>query len=103
MRNILMATGRDRINREMVIYCTKKETIESISREIYRTVYETLTIANRNYKSLFDLIDHSMSYSDEEKNASVSAGKEITDLLVHIIKKLEVVKIGLQKTENLDR
>jgi hypothetical protein len=103
MREVLMVTGRDRINIETVMYCTKKETIEGISREIYRDVYDKLTIADSYYKSLFDLIHNAIKYSDEDKNASVIAGEKITNVLVHIIKKLGVVKIGLQKRENLDR
>jgi hypothetical protein len=103
VREVLKATGRDRIKREMVIYCTKREVIEGISRDKFRYVYDKITVADSYYKSLFDLIHDSITYSDEDKNASVIAGEKISKVLVHIIKKLEDVKVELQKTENLDR
>ncbi|GJQ58520.1 MAG: hypothetical protein D8M57_08920 [Candidatus Scalindua sp. AMX11] len=103
VREILKATGRDRIHREMIIYCTKREVIEGISRKKYRYVYDKITIADSYYKSLFDLIHNSIPYSDEGKNASVIAGEKITKVLVHIVKKLEDVKVELQKAETLDR
>ncbi|MDR4504392.1 MAG: hypothetical protein MRK01_06300 [Candidatus Scalindua sp.] len=103
MRNVFMVTGRDRINSEMEIYCTKKETIEGISLEIYRNVYDKLALADSNYKSLFDLVHNSITCSDDNKNESVIAGEKITDILGHIIQKLEVIKVELQKTENPDR
>ncbi len=100
MREVLLVSGRDRIDREMTAYSKKRDAIESISCKISRDIYDTFIIADKNYKSLFDLVHNATTYSIEGKDASVSIGKVITDALLHIIEKLEAVQ---NDTENPDR
>ncbi len=97
MRDILMVTGRDRINKETDLFRNVRKAVESVSIETYSDVYNQFLKADKYYKSMFDILTNSKEYSDEAKNASFVYGNKMVCLINSIINNLEVIRIGLQK------
>ncbi len=97
MRDVLMVTGRDRINKEIESFNNVSKAAESITIETYTDAYSKFLEADKYYKSMFDIFNDSNAYSDEVKNASFVCGNKIVYILKYIISSLEVVKIELQK------
>ncbi len=97
MRDALIVTGRDRINKEIDSLINARKAIENVSMETYMDAYSKLLKSDKYYKSMFDMLINSKEYSDEVKNASFVFGNKTVHLLKNIINSLEVIRIGCQK------
>ncbi len=97
MRDTLIATGRDRMNKEINSFQNVKKSVESVSIEIYMDTSSKFPNADKYYKAMFDILTNSKEYSDEAKNASFVYGNKIVCLLKSIINSLEVIRIESQK------
>jgi hypothetical protein len=94
MRDALMVTGRDRINKEIDSFRNIRKAVENVSMETYMEAYSKFLKADKDYRSMFDIFINSTEYSDEVKNASFGFGNKTVYLLKHIISILEVIRIG---------
>ncbi len=97
MRDALMVTGRDRINKEIDSFRNVRKSIEKASLETYKDVYSQFFNADKYFKSMFDIFSNSNEYSDEVKNTSFDYGNKTVFILKYIISSLEVIRIELQK------
>ncbi len=97
LRDVIIVTGRDRINKEIALFRHRKKIIEKISTETYVDVYEQLLMTDKFYKAMFDMLDNSKEHSEEAMNASLVYGSKMVCLLKYIINRLEIIRIGLQK------
>ncbi len=97
IRDALMVTGKDRINKEIELFRNVRKAVEKVSVETYNDVYSQLLKTDKYYKSMLDILTNSKEYSEETKNNSFVYGNKMVYLLNDIIKKLEVIRIGLQK------
>jgi molybdopterin converting factor small subunit len=96
-KDVIIATGRNRINKEIELYRRKKETIEKASMRIYTGICSQLLEADRNYKAVFDILNNSNEYSEKDKNTALKCGDKMIIFLKDIINKMEAIKIGFQK------
>ena len=97
MRDVIIVTGRDRINKEIALFRHRKKIIEKVSEETYVDVYDQLLSIDKFYKAMFDILDNSKEYSEEAMNASFIYGNKMVCILKYIINRLEIIRIGLQK------
>ena len=97
MRDVIIVTGRDRIEKEIELYRDRKTIIEKVSEEIYVDICKQLLKADKYYKAMFDQLDNSDEYSEKDKNITLTNGDKMTGLLKDTINKLEAIKIGLRK------
>ena len=97
MIDVLIVTGRNRINNEIKSFRNLRKSVEGISMDTYVDTYSKFSKADTNYKSMFDILTNSKEYSDEAKNASFVYGNKMVCLINSIINNLEVIRIGLQK------
>ena len=97
MRDVIIVTGRDRIEKEIELYRERKNIIEKVSEEIYVDICKQLLKADKYYKAMFDQLDNSDEYSEKDKNITLTNGDKMTGLLKDTINKLEAIKIGLRK------
>ena len=93
MKDVFIATGRDRLEREIESY----RKINDISYgETHNDIIMRLSEVNRHYKAIFDLFDGSGDFSDNNKNTALKNGINMVSLLKNTIKKLEEMKLGSQ-------
>ena len=97
MKDVIIVTGRDRIEKEIELYRERKNIIEKVSEEIYVDICKQLLKADKYYKAMFDQLDNSDEYSEKDKNIILTNGYKMTGLLKDTINKLEAIKIGLRK------
>jgi hypothetical protein len=97
MRDVIIVTGRDRIEKEIELYREIKTIIEKVSEEIYVDICKQLLKADKYYKAMFDQLDNSDEYSEKDKNITLTNGDKMIGLLKDTINKLEAIKIGLRK------
>lgn len=97
MRDVIIVTGRDRIEKEIELYRERKNIIEKVSEEIYVDICKQLLKADKYYKAMFDQLDNSDEYSEKDKNIILTNGDKMIGLLKDTINKLEAIKIGLRK------
>ncbi len=95
MRDALMVTGEDRINKEIDLFRNERKAIESVSMETYMDIYDKLSKADKSYKSMLDILVNSKEYSDKTKDTTFFHGNKTVYLLKHIINSLEVIRIEL--------
>ncbi len=96
MKDVIIATGRDRLSREIELYKKLENTIEKTVGGTYNNICEQLSEADVYYKSMFDLLDGSVDYSEKNKNMTLTNGGKLVERLTDIINKLEEIKIELQ-------
>ncbi len=101
MKDVITATGRDRLNREIGLYKNPVNTIERTFGETYNIICKQLSEADGYYKTMFDLLDGPDGYSEKIKNKTLTNGDKLVERLKDIIYKLEEIKIELRKTQNL--
>ncbi len=97
LNDVIIATGRDRIKKETVLYRKSKGIIEKVSEEIHTDVCKQLLRTDKYYKALFDLLYNSNEYNEGDKNIALTNGDKMVRLLKDIINKMEAIKIELQK------
>ncbi len=97
MRDAVMVSGEDRINKEIDLFRNERKAMESVSMETYMDIYDKFSKADKSYKSMLDILVNSKEYSDKAKDTSFFHGNKIAYLLKHIINSLEVIRIELQK------
>ncbi len=100
MKDVLIATGRDRLNREIVFYKKSENTIEKLFVGTYRNIREQLSGADGHYKAIFDLLDRPDGYSEKNKKMVFSNGDKLVECLKDIINRLEEIKVELQYIQN---
>ncbi|MHC4321664.1 MAG: hypothetical protein ACYST3_05250 [Planctomycetota bacterium] len=96
MKDVIIATGRDRLDREIVLYKKSENTIENASEETCNNVCKQLSAADGYYKDIFDLLDGPDGYSEENKGMTLTNGDKLVGVLKDIINILEKTKIELQ-------
>jgi hypothetical protein len=96
MKDVIIATGRDRLDREIEFYKKPENTIENAFEEIYDNVCKQLTAANGYYKAMFDLLDEPDGCSEENRDMTLTNGDKLVAILKDIINILEKAKIELQ-------
>ncbi len=100
MRDALIVTGRDRLDKEISTFRNVRNAEGSISMEIETDAYSKFLKANICYKSMFDILINSEEYSNETKISSFDYGNKTVNILKNIINSLEVKRIGLHKKQN---
>lgn len=100
MKDVIIATGRDRLNREIGSYKKLEDTIEKTLGETYNNICEQLTEADGYYKAMFDLLDGPDGYSEENKVMTLTNGNKLVGVLKDIINILEEIKFELQEKQN---
>ncbi|MCP4252387.1 MAG: hypothetical protein GY775_03065 [Candidatus Scalindua sp.] len=93
MKNVIITTGRDRLDKEIELYKKPENSIGTI----YNNIYKRFSKADGYYKVMFDLLDGSNGYSEKNKNMTLTNGDKLVELLNDIISKLEKIEIELQK------
>ena len=97
MRDVIIVTGRNRIHKEIGLYSKRKGIIEKVSRGIYADIRKQFLEVDKHYKAMFDILDNLKEYSEKDKNTILTNGDKMLTLLKDIIKRLEVIRVGLQK------
>ncbi len=97
MKDVIIATGRDRLGREIELYKKSENSIERTFEKTYNNVYKRFSEADGYYKVMFDLLDGSNGYSEKNKKMTLANGDKLVERLKDIINKLEKIKIELQK------
>ncbi len=97
MRDAVMVSGEDRINKEIDLFRNERKAIESVSMETYMDTCDNFSKADKSYKSMLDILVNSKEYTDKAKVSSFFHGNKMVCLLKHIINNLEVIRIELQK------
>ncbi len=95
MKDVIIVTGRDRLNREIGLYKKSDNTIEKTFAGTYSNLCKQLSEADGYYKAIFDLLDGSDGYSEKNKNMTLTNGDKLVERLKDIINKLEEIKIEL--------
>ena len=98
LKDVIIATGRGRINKEIKFYRKDGRIIEKASEKWYSDISKQLYQVDRYYKDMFDLLGNSKRYSEKHENAVLASGEEMVRYLKDIINKLEMIKVELQKT-----
>lgn len=93
MKDVFVATGRDRLEREIESY---RKISDIASEEMHNDIIMRLSKVNKHYKAIFDLLDGSDTFSDNKKNTALNNGSNMVSLLKNTIIKLEEMKLGLQ-------
>ena len=97
MKDVIIATGRNRLDREIELYKKSEHSTERTFKETYNNVNKRFSEADGYYKVMFDLLDGSNGYSEKNKNITLANGDKLIGRLKDIINKLENIKIELQK------
>lgn len=95
MKEVIIATGRDRLDREIVFYKKSENTIENASEETHNNVCKQLSAADGYYKAMFDLLEEPDGCSEENKDMTLTNGDKLVGILKDIINILEKTKIEL--------
>lgn len=99
MKDVIIATGRDRLSREIELYKKTKDTIERTSGEKYKDVFKQFSEADQYFKTMFDLLDGSGDHSEKNKDTVLTNGEKLSGILRKTINEMETIKIGLQKKQ----
>ncbi len=97
MKDVIIATGRDRLGREIELYKKSENSTERTFEKTYNNIYKRFSEADVYYKVMFDLLDGSNGYSEKNKNITLDNGDTLVEHIKDIINKLERIKIELQK------
>lgn len=97
MKDVMIATGRDRLDREGELYKRPENRREQEFTEEYNNISGQLSDASGHYKAIFDLLEGPDSYSGENTEITLTSGDKLVELLKDIINRLEEIKIELQK------
>ncbi len=95
VKDVIIVTGRDRLNREIGLYKKPENTIEKTFVGTYSNIREQLSEADGYYKAMFDLLDGPDGYSEKNKNMTLTNGDKLVERLKDIINKLEEIVIEL--------
>ncbi len=87
LKDVIIATGRNRINKEIELFRKKKEAIEKVAMRMYTEICSQLLEADKNYKAMFDLLNNSNEYSEKDKNIALTYGDKMIRFLKGIINK----------------
>jgi signal transduction histidine kinase len=87
LKDVIIATGRNRINKEIELFGKKKEAIEKVAMRMYTETCSQLLEADKNYKAMFDLLNNSNKYSEKDKNIALAYGDKMIRFLKGIINK----------------
>ncbi len=87
LKDVIIATGRDRMNKEIELYKKRKDIIEKVSMRMYKETYGQLLEADKYYKAMFDLLNNSNEYSEKDKNTVLKYGDKLISFLKDIINK----------------
>ncbi len=97
LRDVIIVTGRSRINKEIKLYKRRKDIIGKVSTRVYTDTCSQLLEADKYYKVMFDLLNNSNEYSEKDKNSALTYGDKMVRLLKDIINKMEAIKIELER------
>lgn len=97
MRDVIVVTGKCRIDKEIELLKKRKEILEKVSRDVYTDVVRQLFEVDYYYKTIYDIVYDSNEYSEKDKNTALENGDSMIRLLKDIINKLEAIKFELQK------
>lgn len=91
MKDVVIATGRDRLDREIELYKKTENPTKKAFEETYNNVCKQLSEADGYYKDMFDLLDGPNGYSEENKNMILTNGNKLVGVLKDIMPKLSDV------------
>ena len=94
MKDIIIATGRDRLGREIALYKKWENSKEKAFGRTYNNTCRLLSEADGYYKIIFDLLDGSNGYSEKNKNIALVNGNKLIERLKDIINRLEKLQIA---------
>lgn len=89
MKDVVIATGRDRLDREIGLYKNPENTIE----KTYNNACKQLSEANGYYKAMFDLLDGQDGCSEENRDMTLTNGDKMVAILKDIVNKLKEINI----------
>jgi hypothetical protein len=89
MKDVITATGRDRIDKEIEFYKKPENTIEDGDEETYNNNCKKLSEANGYYKAIFDLLDGQDGSSEENRNMTLTNGDKLVGILKGIINQMK--------------
>ena len=93
MKEIIVATGRDRLDREIELYKNTESTIRKALQATYKSAYRQLSEASGHYKAMFDLLNEPDSCSEENRDMTLTNGNRLIAILKDTGNILEKVKI----------
>ncbi len=93
MKEVIVATGRDRLDSEIVLYKNTQSTIGKALQATYKSVDRQLSEANGYYKAMFDLLNEPDDCSEENRNITLTNGNRLIIILKETVNTLEKVKI----------
>ncbi len=93
MKEVIIATGRDRLDSEIVLYKNTESTIENELHVTYKSVDRQLSEANGYYKAMFDLLNEPDACSEENRNITLTNGNRLIIILKDAVNTLEKIKI----------
>jgi len=94
MKDIITATGRDRLGREIALYKKWENSKEKAFGRTYDNTCKRLSEANGYYEIIFDLLDGSNGYSEKNKKMALDNGNKLIERLKDIINELEKLQIA---------
>ena len=93
MKEVLIATGRDRLDSEIELYKNTESTIGKALQATYKSVDRQLSEANGYYKAMFDLLNGPDGCSEENRDMTLTNGNRLIAILKDTVNILEKVKI----------
>ncbi len=93
MKEVLIATGRDRLDSEIELYKNTESTIGKALQATYKSVDRQLSEANGYYKAMFDLLNGPDGCSEENRDMALTNGNRLIAILKDTGNILEKVKI----------
>ncbi len=93
MKEVLIATGRDRLDSEIELYKNTESTTGKALQATYKSVDRQLSEANGYYKAMFDLLNGPDGCSEENRDMTLTNGNRLIAILKDTVNILEKVKI----------
>ncbi len=93
MKEVLIATGRDRLDSEIELYKNTESTTGKALQATYKSVDRQLSEANGHYKAMFDLLNGPDGCSEENRDMTLTNGNRLIAILKDTVNILEKVKI----------
>ncbi len=93
MKEVIVATGKDRLDSEIELYKNTQSTIGKALQATYKSVDRQLSEANGHYKAMFDLLSKPGSCLEGNRDMTLTNGNKFIIILKDTINVLEKVKI----------
>ncbi len=93
LKEVIIATGRDRLDSEIELYKSMENAIGKAFQATYKSVDRQLSETNEYYKAMFDLLNGPDGCSEENRAMMLTNGNRLITILKDTVNILEKAKI----------